>query len=106
VSGSGIRPYEKSAPHPRQITMPESQHPVFTGRMPFPLPNEQYQSTEGRNNNYTEKEIILQTQDYFISANHYRLADLLLIIEIMWQIITWETEALSTALFTRANPTQ
>jgi len=86
--------------------MPESQHPVFTGRMPFPLPNEQYQSTEGRNNNYTEKEIILQTQDYFISANHYRLADLLLIIEIMWQIITWETEALSTALFTRANPTQ
>ena len=43
VSGSGIC---KSAPHPRQ----SHQHPTtqfFTGWMPFLLPNQQRQSTEG-----------------------------------------------------------
>jgi len=35
----------KSAPRPRQITMPGSHHSVFTGRMPFLLPNQQHQST-------------------------------------------------------------
>ena len=39
----------KSAPHPRQITMPTSHHSVFTGRMPFLPPNQQCQSTEGKN---------------------------------------------------------
>jgi len=29
------------------ITMPEPHHSVFTGRMPFLLPNQQHQSTEG-----------------------------------------------------------
>jgi len=45
VSGSGISwAICKSAPRPRQITMPASHHSVFfTGRMP----NQQRQSTEG-----------------------------------------------------------
>ena len=47
VSGSGISwTICKSAPHPRQ----PRQHPTtqfFTGRMPFLLPNQQRQSTEG-----------------------------------------------------------
>jgi len=47
VSGSGICwAICKSAPHPRQ----PRQHPTtqfFTGRMPFLLPNQQHQSTEG-----------------------------------------------------------
>jgi len=49
VSGSGISwAMCKSAPHSRQITMPAPQHSVFTGQMPFPLPNQQRQSTEGQ----------------------------------------------------------
>ena len=48
VSGSGISlAVCKSAPCPRQITMPAPHHSVFTGRMPFLLPNQQRQSTEG-----------------------------------------------------------
>jgi len=48
VSGSGISWVMcKSAPLTRQITMPESYHSVFTGWMPFLLPNQQRQSTEG-----------------------------------------------------------
>jgi len=36
VNGSGISwAMCKSAPCPRQITMPASHHSVFTGRMPF-----------------------------------------------------------------------
>jgi len=38
----------KSVPHPRQITMPAPHHSVFTGQMPFLLPNQQHQSTEGK----------------------------------------------------------
>jgi len=48
-SGSGISwAICKSAPRPRQITMPTSHHSVFTGRMPFLPPNQQCRSTEGR----------------------------------------------------------
>ena len=49
VSGSGISWAEcKSAPHSRQITTPAPHHSdFFTGRMPFLLPNQQRQSTEG-----------------------------------------------------------
>jgi len=48
VSGSGIRwAICKSAPRSRQITTPAPRHSVFTGRMPFLLPNQQRQSTEG-----------------------------------------------------------
>ena len=48
VSGSGINwAICKSAPRPRQITMPASHHTVFTGLMPFLPPNQQHQSTEG-----------------------------------------------------------
>jgi len=47
VSGSGIsRAIFKSAPRSRQITTPAPHHSVFTGRMPFLLPNQQRQSTE------------------------------------------------------------
>jgi len=49
VSGSVISwAICKSAPHPRQITMPAFHHSVFTGRMPFLPPNQQRQSTEGK----------------------------------------------------------
>ena len=37
----------KSAPHSRQTTTPAPHHSVFTGQMPFLLPNQQCQSTEG-----------------------------------------------------------
>ena len=48
VSGSGISwAIRKSAPRSRQITMPAPHHSVFTGRMPFLLPNQQHHSTEG-----------------------------------------------------------
>jgi len=50
VSSSGIsRAICRSAPRFRQITMPAPHHSVFTGRMPFPSPNQQRQSTEGTN---------------------------------------------------------
>ena len=49
VSGSGISWATcKSAPPSRQITTPAPHHSVFTGRMPFLLPNQQHQSTEGK----------------------------------------------------------
>ena len=49
VSGSGISwAICKSAPSSRQITTPAPHHSVFTGRMPFLLPNQQHQSTEGK----------------------------------------------------------
>jgi len=48
VSGSGISWATcKSAPHPKQITMPAPHHSVFTGWMPFLPPNQQRQSIEG-----------------------------------------------------------
>ena len=36
--------------HSRQITMPAPYHSVFTGRMFFPPPNQQRQTTEGTSN--------------------------------------------------------
>ena len=48
VSGSGISwAICMSAPHSRQITTPAPHHSVFTGQMPFLLPNQLRQSTEG-----------------------------------------------------------
>ena len=48
VSGSGNSwAIRKSAPISRQITMPAPHHSFSTGRMPFLLPNQQHQSTEG-----------------------------------------------------------
>jgi len=38
----------KSASRSRQITMPTPHYSVITGRMPFLLPNQQRQSTEGK----------------------------------------------------------
>jgi len=37
-----------SAPHSRQITTPAPHQSVFTGQMPFLLPNQQRQSNEGK----------------------------------------------------------
>ena len=49
VSGSGISwAICKSAPRSRQTTMPAPHHSVFTGWMPFLPPNQQRQSTEGK----------------------------------------------------------
>ena len=48
VSGSGINwAICNSASSSRQITTPAPHHSVCTGRMPFLLPNQQCQSTEG-----------------------------------------------------------
>ena len=48
VSGSGINwAICKTASRSRQITTPAPHHSVFTGLMPFLLPNQQRQSTEG-----------------------------------------------------------
>ena len=48
MSGSGISwAICKSAPCSRQTTTPAPHHSVFTSRMPFLLPNQQRQSTEG-----------------------------------------------------------
>ena len=41
-------PICKSAPRSTQITTPAPHHSVFTGCMPFLLPNQQRQSTEGQ----------------------------------------------------------
>jgi len=66
VSGSGISwAICKSAPHPRQITIPGSHRSVLTARMPFLLPNQQCQSTEGNpKDNTTEHETPLITSCY------------------------------------------
>jgi len=51
VSGSRISwAICESAPHPRQITTPAAYHSVFTGWMTFLPPNQQHQSTEGKEN--------------------------------------------------------
>ena len=48
MSGSGISwAICKSAPRSRQIAMPAPHRSVFTDEMPFLLPNQQSQSTEG-----------------------------------------------------------
>jgi len=48
MSGNGISwAICKSAPRSRQITMPATHRSVFTGQMPFLLPNQQRPSTEG-----------------------------------------------------------
>jgi len=49
---TGVSRYQKgktnlSAPRSRQITTPAPHCSDFTGRMPFLLPNQQRQSTEG-----------------------------------------------------------
>jgi len=56
VSGSGISwVICKSAPRPRQITMPASHHTIFTGQMPFLPPNQQCQSTVSKKCTYTKQ---------------------------------------------------
>jgi len=47
--GSGISwaIHKQSAPNSRQITTLTTHHSIFTGRMPFLLPNQQRQGTEG-----------------------------------------------------------
>jgi len=39
----------KSCKAPVKASPPTNQHPVFTCRMPFPSPDQQCQSTEGKN---------------------------------------------------------
>jgi len=48
--GSGISwtICKQSAPRSRQITTPTPHHSIFTGQMPYLLPNQQHQSTEGK----------------------------------------------------------
>jgi len=46
---------KKSAHRSRQITTSASHHSVFTGRMPFLPPNQQFQSTKGKKNKKNNK---------------------------------------------------
>ena len=46
--------YNKSATSSRQITMPAPNHSVFTGRVPYLLPNQQRQSTEGQSSQHCQ----------------------------------------------------
>jgi len=56
VSDSGIsRAICKSEPCRRQIILPAPHHPVFTGRMPFLLPNQQHKFNEGSGTEVLEK---------------------------------------------------
>ena len=58
VSGSGISwAICKSAPRSRQITTLAPYYTLFAGRMPFPQPNQQCQSTEGIKTSTTEGKI-------------------------------------------------
>jgi len=48
LNGSGISwAICKSAPCPRQLTMPAPHHSVLTDRMPFLPPNQEHQNAEG-----------------------------------------------------------
>jgi len=59
VSGSGIScAICKSAPYNKQITTPESYHSVFTDRMPFLPPNQQYQFVQFINMHQAHKNTI------------------------------------------------
>jgi len=42
---------KQSAPHCRQITTPTPHHSIFTGWILFLMPNQQCQSTEGKESN-------------------------------------------------------
>jgi len=87
VSGSGISwAICKSASHPRQINTP-APHQFFTGRMPFLLPNQQHQSTEGKrakllNNTWqtsTVASIIMLIMDYNETLPKSDVANIILV---------------------------
>jgi len=62
MSGSGISSTVcRSAPRPRQITMPESYNSVFTGWMPFLPPQPLFQDTLGKPS--PERETILDFKE-------------------------------------------
>jgi len=65
VSGSGSAGPHASAPRCRQITMPAPHHSFFTGRMPFLVPNQQRQSTEG-----LESTCMLHKQPFILIPKH------------------------------------
>jgi len=48
VAVTSAGPYANSLHTSRQITTPSPHHSISTGRMLFFMPNQQYQSTEGR----------------------------------------------------------
>ena len=73
VSGSGIcLAICKSAPHPRQ----PRQHPTtqfFTGQMPFLLPNQQLQSTEGIKSSSVKVHMLVTTVAAILSCHNCNL---------------------------------
>jgi len=70
VSGSGIsRAICKSAPHPRQITMPASHHSVFTGRMPFLPSNQQRQTLKALGQSMLEDEDYIRGSELSFTAH-------------------------------------
>jgi len=89
VSGSGISwAICKSAPRSRQITMPAPYRSLFTDRMPFLLPNQQCQSTEGS----TYYILILNIIGIFQSVTFFNpvhsCLDRLKIPACIWSMIT------------------
>ena len=60
VSGTGISwAICKSAPRSRQITMPAPHRSVFIGQIPFLLPNQQCQRTEGNINIHENTHVLI-----------------------------------------------
>jgi len=81
VSGSGISwAICKSAPRSKQTTMPAPHCSVFTGQMPFLLPNQQCQSIEGNTlfpaNNFENKPKNTKTEWSKQTTNTHNMSNL------------------------------
>jgi len=82
VSGSGISWAAcKSAPRSRQTTIPAPHHSVFTGWMPFLMPNQQRQSTEGKSTDNIAKH---KKQKTYSTPSYWKVFGLILGSQIQW----------------------
>jgi len=58
------------APHSRQITTPVPHHSVFTGQMPFLLPNQQHQSNEGTVSCVRSTKMLITNRQHLGKGDH------------------------------------
>jgi len=76
-------------PRPSQITTPVPHHSVFTGQMPFLLPNQQHQSTEGWSKYLSIGVYMFQTDVYTLGRVYLQLcAALHLTIPLLGETFT------------------
>ena len=95
MSGSGISwAICKSAPRPRQTTMPAPHHSVFTGRMPFLPPNQQRQSTVGNFNMVDSKYKELQKQWSFFFIPSFSCICCITNIALISSLFLWSESKL------------